>query len=142
MSGVICGAIVVDDSGRIALVKEAKQWARGKWMIPGGKLEQGESIEDATRREVKEEANLDVKLLGLIGIYRYTRDNWVQFAFLAKPIGGKLKHRKGELLDARWFTEKEFLELKDNELRLPLVRRMFKDWKGGRLYPLSMFKKF
>jgi len=142
MPGIICGAIVVDDKGRIAMVKEAKPSAYGKWNWPGGKLEPRESILAGARREVKEETSLDVKLLGLIGVYRDLRDNAVRFVFLARPIRGELKHQHGELLGARWFTEKELMKLKDRELRRTEMKRVFRDWKDGQLYPLSVCKKF
>ena len=139
---MICGAIVVDDSGRMAMVKEGKQWARGKWSFPGGKLEQGEGLSEAAVREVREETGIDAKILGLIGIYRETGYNVTYFMFLGRPVQGKLEHRKGEVLDARWFTEKEFLGLNDTELRSQVMRQQFKDWKSGRLYPLSVIKTF
>ncbi len=142
MSGVICGAIVVDDKGRIAMVKEAKRWARGKWNWPAGKLEQGEGIIDAARREVREETGLEVKVQGLIGIYRNTEDNVMFFVFLARPVRGEIRHRKGELLDARWFTVKELMKMKDSEFRSDVLRRVMGDWKSGKLYPVSMIKRF
>lgn len=52
------GALIFDREGRLFLVKSHK-W-EGKWVIPGGHVDLGERIEDAVRREVKEETNLDV----------------------------------------------------------------------------------
>jgi nucleoside triphosphatase len=52
------GALIFDRSGRLFLMKSHK-W-EGKWVIPGGHVDLGERIEDAVRREVKEETNLDV----------------------------------------------------------------------------------
>ncbi len=142
MPNLICGAIVADKNGRVALVKEAKRHAYGKWGWPAGKIRQGEGILEAAVREVKEETNLDVKLLGLIGAYRDLRDDVILFVFLARPVSGKLKYRRGELLAARWFTEKEIFSLKDHELRRKELKRVFRDWKKGKLYPLGVIKKF
>lgn len=52
------GALVFDREGRLFLMKSHK-W-KGKWVIPGGHVDLGERIEDAVRREIKEETNLDV----------------------------------------------------------------------------------
>lgn len=52
------GALVFNREGRVLLVRSHK-W-EGKWVIPGGHVDLGERIEDAMRREVKEETNLDV----------------------------------------------------------------------------------
>jgi ADP-ribose pyrophosphatase YjhB (NUDIX family) len=51
---------VVDDAGRLLLVLRGREPAAGLWSIPGGKVEPGESLEEALRREVLEETALDV----------------------------------------------------------------------------------
>jgi ADP-ribose pyrophosphatase YjhB (NUDIX family) len=53
------GAVIVKES-KIALIKRGNEPARGKWTIPGGLIELGESPEQAVVRETKEETGLDV----------------------------------------------------------------------------------
>ena len=52
------GALIFDREGRLFLMRSHK-W-KGKWVIPGGHVDLGEKIEDAVRREIKEETNLNV----------------------------------------------------------------------------------
>lgn len=59
-------AIVPDLNGRIVLVRRKDN---DLWALPGGGMELGESIEDTAVREVKEETGLDVRVVGLIGVY-------------------------------------------------------------------------
>jgi ADP-ribose pyrophosphatase YjhB (NUDIX family) len=59
---------VVDDAGRLLLVLRGRAPAAGLWSIPGGKVEPGESLEEATRREVLEETGLAV----IVGEYAGT----------------------------------------------------------------------
>ncbi len=54
------GAVVHDRYGRLLLVLRANEPAQGQWSLPGGKIESGESEEDAVRREVREETGLSV----------------------------------------------------------------------------------
>ncbi|PIS09571.1 ADP-ribose pyrophosphatase [Candidatus Beckwithbacteria bacterium CG10_big_fil_rev_8_21_14_0_10_34_10] len=54
----IVGALVFNRKGEILLVKSYK-W-KGKYQIPGGHIEEGETIEEAVKREVKEETGLEV----------------------------------------------------------------------------------
>ncbi|MGH3951304.1 MAG: NUDIX hydrolase, partial [Pseudonocardiaceae bacterium] len=61
------GGIVHDDTGRLLLIKRGNEPSRGKWSIPGGRVEQGESDADAVRRELSEETGLDVDPGALIG---------------------------------------------------------------------------
>ena len=53
------GAVVVRD-GKALIVKRAHEPRKGEWSLPGGLLELGESLQDAVRREIKEETALDV----------------------------------------------------------------------------------
>ena len=54
------GAVIVKE-GKIALIKRGNEPSKGKWTIPGGLVELGESLEAAVIRETKEEACLDVE---------------------------------------------------------------------------------
>lgn len=53
------GAVVVRGE-RALIIKRAHQPRQGEWSLPGGLLELGESLQDAARREIKEETSLDV----------------------------------------------------------------------------------
>ena len=53
------GAVVVRDN-KALIVKRAHEPRKGEWSLPGGLLELGESLQDAVRREIKEETSLDV----------------------------------------------------------------------------------
>ncbi|MBQ0927431.1 NUDIX domain-containing protein [Saccharopolyspora endophytica] len=61
------GALIFDPRGRLCLVKRANDPGRGKWSIPGGRVEHGESDHSAVRREVFEETGLVVTVGDLIG---------------------------------------------------------------------------
>ena len=69
------GAVVVRD-GRALIVKRAHEPRKGEWSLPGGLLELGESLQDAARREIKEETNLDVTVGPVIETFdRVHRDD-------------------------------------------------------------------
>lgn len=61
------GAIVLR-KGEILLEQRGNEPARGQWTIPGGVMELGESLEEAVRRETKEETGLDVQDANLIDV--------------------------------------------------------------------------
>ena len=61
------GAIIISE-GKILLEKRKNEPSRGKWSIPGGLVELGESVEQAVIREVKEETGLDVEALCLVDV--------------------------------------------------------------------------
>jgi len=61
------GAVIIQD-GKIALIKRGNEPSKGKWTIPGGLVELGESLEAAVIRETEEEVCLEVENPTLIGV--------------------------------------------------------------------------
>jgi len=95
---------------------------RGKWNGLGGKLEPGESPEMCVRREVKEEAGIDIDSPKLRGILTFPafdgRNDWVVFVFTATIFSGTLiDSPEGRLA---WIKDEELL-------KLPL-------WEGDRIF--------
>jgi ADP-ribose pyrophosphatase YjhB (NUDIX family) len=65
---VAVGGIVENENGEILLVKTRN----GGWVFPGGQVEVGENLEDALKREIKEESGIDINVTNLIGVYSNT----------------------------------------------------------------------
>jgi 8-oxo-dGTP diphosphatase len=61
------GGIVKDAAARLLLVKRGQEPAKGRWSVPGGRVEAGESDADATAREVLEETGVRVRVGRLVG---------------------------------------------------------------------------
>ena len=138
---VVCGALAFKGD-KFILVKEAQPICYGKWNFPAGYLDAGEDICTAAVREVKEETNVDVVLDGLIGVYGSKKEgkSVVRFIFKATVVGGELKHREGELLDARWVSVDEFNKIPDSELRVLDLRDTLRDYQTKPLIPLDRLK--
>ena len=62
-----CVGGIVRHGGRLLLVKRGREPARGTWSVPGGRVEAGETDEQATAREVLEETGLRVVVGELVG---------------------------------------------------------------------------
>lgn len=99
--------IVIIETGKVLLVKREAEPFRAMWVIPGGRIEENETIEECAVREAKEETGLEVELKKLIGIYSNPlRDprKTIAVAYLAKVIGGKLTPQPGEVSELKWFS--------------------------------------
>ena len=64
------GGLVVDGDGRLLMVRRGHEPSLGRWSVPGGRVEAGESDEVATAREVLEETALAVRVGKLVGTVR------------------------------------------------------------------------
>jgi mutator protein MutT len=64
------GAVIKDDAGRLLLIKRGHEPGKGLWSIPGGRIEPGETDEEAVIREVREETGLAVTVGPLLGSVR------------------------------------------------------------------------
>ncbi|MDX1620903.1 MAG: NUDIX domain-containing protein [Nitriliruptorales bacterium] len=72
---VAVGAVIQDADGRLLVVRRGQPPAEGRWTLPGGKLEPGERLPDAVRREVAEETGLTVEPGELIGHLEFADDD-------------------------------------------------------------------
>jgi 8-oxo-dGTP diphosphatase len=65
---ISAGGVVFDRKGRVALVREGRRWT-----LPKGRLEAGETLEQAALREVHEEAGVHARINGYVGVHEGKR---------------------------------------------------------------------
>ncbi|MEH7179787.1 NUDIX hydrolase [Neobacillus vireti] len=103
---VSAASIVLNEKNEILLIKGPR---RG-WEMPGGQVEEGESITDAVIRETKEESGIDIEVVKFCGIFQNIGDSICNTLFLGKPIGGELT-TSPESLEVGFFPLDEALEM-------------------------------
>lgn len=107
------GGIVTDAAGRLLLVRRANEPARGRWSVPGGRVEEGESDAEATAREVLEETGVLVRVGDLVGaVERDAPDGGVYLIrdYRCTPVDGidpPVVRAADDADDAGWFTVAE-----------------------------------
>lgn len=116
--GVGVGAAIFNKEGKLFITlrgKEAKN-ERGKWEIPGGSVEFGETFEQAIKREIKEEHGIDIEILELLGICDHIipdeHQHWVSPTYICIIKKGKPKIMEPHKCEQiGWFTIEEAEEL-------------------------------
>jgi ADP-ribose pyrophosphatase YjhB (NUDIX family) len=116
------GAVIVrngpDGANEIALVRRGAEPACGRWSIPGGAVELGESVRSAVVREALEECGLEIRPLRVLDVFDSivkdetgrVRYHYVIVDFLAEPVGGTLLGAS-DATDARWVDLRRALDL-------------------------------
>jgi ADP-ribose pyrophosphatase YjhB (NUDIX family) len=100
---VTAGAVVVDREGRVLLLKHAFRRGSG-WGIPGGFMEKGEQPEEAIRRELREEAGLEVEDARLVAVRTLAGTQQVEILFRARArLPGSARAESAEVSAAEWF---------------------------------------
>lgn len=100
--------------GSLLLVRRKFEPGAGKWSLPGGKIELGETAEEAAAREVMEECNIRVKITRLLHAANaifYDQEHRVRFhylilVYLAAYLSGTPENSE-ETLEARWVPLEE-----------------------------------
>jgi len=126
------GAVVHDAAGRLLLIQRGHDPHRGLWSLPGGRVEPGESPEQAVRREVREETGLEVEPLSIAGHREMiardtdgrTERHFVILAFAARWLGGE-PTLNAELAEARWIYPAELAGLTTTEGLADIIAAAF-----------------
>jgi mutator protein MutT len=109
------GALVHDDTGRLLVVRRAHEPAAGHWSVPGGRVEPGESDEQAVVREVLEETGLHVVVGLRVGTVQRAgpdatifdiRDYACALSVTTTPVAGD------DAAEVRWVARPELRELR------------------------------
>lgn len=129
-----CGVLAVNDRGEILLQRRRDT---GQWALPMGKMEIGETPTQCAVRETREETGVEVRVVGLVGIYSdpahivaysdgEVRQEY-EVTLLAEPVGGT-PAANDEASDVGWFAPPAIVALDVH----PTMRRQIDDYLSGR----------
>lgn len=108
--------VVFNDQREILLIKGPK---RG-WEMPGGQVEEGESLKEAAIREAKEESGIDIEINKFCGVFQNVDRSICTTLFLGKAIGGE-PATSSESLEVGFFSIEQAMDMltwKNLRLRL------------------------
>lgn len=139
---IIVGGIIEKDN-KILMVKEAKKKCYGKWNVPAGHLENGETIFEGAIREIFEETGCKVRLKDVLPIMSKDIEDTtlIIITFTTELLEENISFNKEEILDVKWISKKELINMTDKELRdekrIKITLQMLEENKA---YPLDTIK--
>jgi 8-oxo-dGTP diphosphatase len=112
------GAVIWNAQGDCLLVRRANPPRQHEWSLPGGKVEFGETLHDALRREIREETGLDIEILGLLDVVELVRDgdagaadaHYVLIDYSARAISGEAM-AGSDAADVGWIPPEELHQI-------------------------------
>ncbi len=125
---IVTVGLIVRRGDRVLLVQRGKEPNKGRWSIPGGAVEAGETLRAAAEREVREECNIEARAGEVAGVFEAivpddagrARFHYVIIDFLAEYRGGELA-AASDSAAARWVGLAELSELDVTEQARQLV---------------------
>jgi 8-oxo-dGTP diphosphatase len=137
------GAVILKDD-HILLIQRGQAPAKGKWTLPGGVVELGESPEEALIREVQEECNLRITVIGVIDVvnkvirddhnaikYHYVIIDYLVRCQTNEPLNQISLQPGTDVTDVRWIPLQELTQYDLTEGLLRIIRAgiaMQKQW--------------
>jgi ADP-ribose pyrophosphatase len=124
------GAVVIE-AGKVLLVKRKYAPKKGKWAIPGGSVNLGESLQAAAEREIKEETGLNIKAgepVHTFDLIEEDSNGNIRFHYVivdlhADYLSGTIQP-DDDVSDAGWFGPEEISDLDVTEATAGLLRKM------------------
>ncbi|KAH8279014.1 hypothetical protein KR018_012381 [Drosophila ironensis] len=114
----IVACVLFNEHNELLMIEEAKQSCAGKWYLPAGRMERGESITEAAARELFEETGLNAELTTLLAV-EAAGGSWFRFVLTGRITGGRLKtpaEADAESVQARWVRSPRDLPLRANDI--------------------------
>lgn len=114
--------LVKSSEGHWLVVKKRYGGLKGKWSLPAGFVDEGETADEAVIREVKEETGIDCTVAGLLGLRTGVLSEEISdnlLVFLLEPLDeSSIKHQENELYEARFIAPEVLLQEKDASILL------------------------
>ncbi len=100
----VVAAVVMKKDGKYLMIQEKQPRAYMLWNVPAGKVDVGETLEEAAVREAKEESGFDVKLIRKLGLFQNISTEPPKHVYEGEIIGGSLAYPEDEIMDAQWMA--------------------------------------
>jgi 8-oxo-dGTP diphosphatase len=123
-------AVIINDAGEILLTRRNIPPFLGEWVMPGGKIDLGEQIVRALKREVLEEVGLEVEVQNLLDVFEHVTPGEDHYHFVilyyrCYPLSSDIQHNELEVDEACWVAPAELSNYKMPEGTRFILDKLF-----------------
>jgi ADP-ribose pyrophosphatase YjhB (NUDIX family) len=129
---------IIDCNSQVLFIKRAKEPFKDKMVLPGGFMNIGETVEEAAKREVKEETSLDIDLVDILGVYsdpaRDPRGHIMSTVFIGKisPNSNTKEPKAGDGATLTKWVNVKTIEQEDFGFDHKQILGDYEEWKKSR----------
>ncbi|MEI6702740.1 MAG: NUDIX domain-containing protein [Deltaproteobacteria bacterium] len=123
-------AVIINDAGHVLLTRRNIPPFQGEWVMPGGKIDLGEQIVRAIKREVMEEVGIVVEVQNLLDVFEHVTPGEDHYHFVilyyrCHPLSTDIVHNDMEVAEASWVPPAELSNYKMPEGTRFILAKIF-----------------
>ncbi len=127
---IFVGVVLLDNKDSIYLIRENDKYgiSLGRWNLPGGSVDNDESLPESAKRETVEETGHDAKITTLLGVYKCKKGgkSWIYAVFKGELIHDGKKAVDPGVKEGKWFEKETFLKMDLSQLVHPDMKIVYK----------------
>ncbi len=125
-----CG--IINKNGKVLITKRNVSPFKNNFVIPGGKLDEGECLEDCLKREIFEETGLEIVKENFFDYYEVVLPNryYLVMYFICKIKNFNLNINNEEISEYRWVSKSDFYKFNLAPGTKKILEKYFNDWNN------------
>jgi 8-oxo-dGTP diphosphatase len=125
-------AVIINDQERVLLTRRSTSPFKDMWVMPGGKIDLGEPIAVALKREVDEEVGLEIEVSDLIGVFEHVTPgeencHYIILFYRCSPLHTEIVYNAGEVSEVAWAASQELAQYRMPEGTRYILNKVFPD---------------
>ena len=126
-------AVIIDEQERVLLTRRSIPPFKNMWVMPGGKIDLGEPIMTALKREVDEEVGLEVEVGSLIDVFEHVTPgeencHYIILFYRCRPVHYDLVHNPDEVAEVTWVPRMELPQYQMPEGTRTILGKLFPEF--------------